>query len=153
MDRNCQIREANREDLPRLLPLLAQLSGDGTRLSLSGAEAVWARMECYPYFRVRLAERGTQATGTYSLLLMDNLAHGAAPTALVENVVVDAAARGQGIGRAMMREAMEIARAHGCYKLVLTSGLARTDAHRFYESLGFARHGHSYLIPLETSDA
>jgi GNAT superfamily N-acetyltransferase len=45
--------------------------------------------------------------------------------------------RGQGIGRAMMRHALDEARARGCLMAQLTSDKARPDAHRFYERLGF----------------
>ena len=35
-------------------------------------------------------------------------------------------------------------REQGCYKLALSSGMPREAAHRFYESLGFRRHGYSF---------
>ena len=105
-------------------------------------------MDRYPDYRVHLAIREGRIVGTWSQLTMDNLGHGGTPSAVVENVVVDAACRGIGIGKAMMREAMAIAREKGCYKLALTSNLRRTDAHRFYDQLGFERHGVSFLIDL-----
>jgi hypothetical protein len=40
-----------------------------------------------------------------------------------------------------MGHACEECRLAGCYKLTLSSGLPREGAHRFYESLGFERHG------------
>lgn len=60
--------------------------------------------------------------------------------------MVDGEARGSGIGRAMIQFAMERARESGCYKLVLSSNLARTDAHAFYDALGFRRHGVSFGV-------
>ena len=36
--------------------------------------------------------------------------------------------------------------AAGCYKMALSSNLKREAAHRFYDSLGFGRHGYSFLI-------
>ena len=53
---------------------------------------------------------------------------------------------GRGIGRAMMEHALSEARQAGCYKLALSSHLMRRDAHRFYESLGFERHGYSFAV-------
>ena len=55
-------------------------------------------------------------------------------------------ARGQGIGRTMMRFAMQRCAARGCYKLALSSHLCREEAHRFYEALGFGKHGYSFLV-------
>ena len=84
--------------------------------------------------------------GTYALLVLDNLAKRGARTGIVEDVAVLPARQGQGIGRAMMAHAREQCRAAGCYKLSLSSNLCRQAAHRFYESLGFERHGYSFVI-------
>jgi GNAT superfamily N-acetyltransferase len=86
--------------------------------------------------------------GTFALLIMDNLAHLGAPSAIVEDVCVDDQHRGRGIGRAMMTFAVEHARARGCYKLALSSNSARPDAHAFYRALGFQQHGLSFVVPL-----
>jgi len=153
MDGNCQMREAVRGDLPALLSLYSQLAPADIPLELPVAEAIWDRMASYPCFRVRVAELGGILVGTYSLLVMDNLAHGGAGTAILENVVVSEDLRGTGIGRMMMIEAMALARELGSYKLALSSGLSRTGAHRFYEELGYERHGHSFYVRLEDADA
>jgi GNAT superfamily N-acetyltransferase len=86
--------------------------------------------------------------GTFALLIMRNLAHCGAPSGIVEDVVVDEGARGRGVGRRMMEYARARCREEGCYKLVLSSNVSRTDAHRFYESLGFRRHGYSFAVDL-----
>ena len=46
----------------------------------------------------------------------------------------------------MMAHAVQQARAAGCYKLALSSNAKRVAAHAFYESLGFAQHGLSFVI-------
>jgi GNAT superfamily N-acetyltransferase len=66
----------------------------------------------------------------------------------VEDVVVHEAQHSLGIGRFMMKHAMEQAREAGCYKLVLSSNQKRDRAHAFYESLGFQRHGFSFQIEM-----
>lgn len=153
MGASFQLRTATLEDLPALMPLFAQLDPAAAPLSPERAREEWERLHLHPGFSVRVAQDEQGFLGTYSLLILGNLVHGGAGTAIVENVVVDEDSRGQGIGLAMMRDASERAREAGCYKIALTSGLSRTSAHRFYEGLGFQRHGHSYLISLETSDA
>jgi GNAT superfamily N-acetyltransferase len=45
----------------------------------------------------------------------------------------------------MMEHARDACRRAGCYKLALSSNLKRADAHRFYDSLGFERHGFSFV--------
>lgn len=150
MENPIAFRPARHDDLPAVLALQAQLGPLPTgTIDLEHAQTVWDRMQTYPDFRVHLALWEGRIVGTWSQLTMDNLGHGGAPSAIVENVVVDVACRGLGIGKAMMRQAMALAREKGCYKLALTSGLRRADAHHFYDQLGFERHGISFLIDLE----
>lgn len=140
-------------DLPTILTLLAELDAAGTPpMDLAAAEEVFVRMERYPDYRVWLLHDDTGAViGTYSLLIMDNLGHRGTPSAIVENVAVAPAARGQGAGTIMMRHAMAYARERGCYKLVLSSNIARERAHAFYDGLGFSRHGISFRVDLPTA--
>ena len=64
----------------------------------------------------------------------------------MEDVAVAPSLQGQGIGKEMMRHAVQIATENGCYKAVLSSNLKRERAHAFYESLEFERHGYSFRI-------
>ena len=57
----------------------------------------------------------------------------------IEDVVVAAAARGQGIGEALVRRAIELARAAGGQAVDLTSRPSRESANRLYLRLGFER--------------
>lgn len=146
------IRKAVDADVPSILRLLALLDAGGDAgLTEAQAVAILRRMATYPNYAVYVAatERAPDAiVGTFALLVMDNLAHRGAPSAIVEDVCVDTAAQGQGIGREMMAYAMATAREHGCYKLALSSNASRTRAHDFYRSLGFAQHGLSFHVDL-----
>ena len=55
----------------------------------------------------------------------------------VGGLVVDAGARRQGVGRALMSRAEAWAQAHGYSEVRLRSGLPRTGAHAFYQSIGY----------------
>jgi GNAT superfamily N-acetyltransferase len=57
----------------------------------------------------------------------------------VSALVVDAADRGRGIGRAPVAAAERELAAAGCGLVEITSGLRRADAHKFYERLGYER--------------
>lgn len=62
------------------------------------------------------------------------------PTGLrawIEDVVADEAARGRGVGAALTREAVRLARAAGARTVDLTSRPSRAEANRLYERLGF----------------
>ena len=60
--------------------------------------------------------------------------------AWIEDVVVDAAARGRGIGEALVREALALACREGVARMMLTSNATRRAAHRLYERMGFVRY-------------
>jgi ribosomal protein S18 acetylase RimI-like enzyme len=72
------------------------------------------------------------------------------PTGLrawIEDVVVDEAVRGQGIGAALTVEAVRLARADGARTIDLTSRPSRQAANRLYERLGFqARDSRVYRL-------
>jgi GNAT superfamily N-acetyltransferase len=145
-----QIRQAGDEDLSQVLALYAQPGlDDGQLLELERAREILAEFARYPSYRLFVAcdeQEPQRVLGSYALLVMHNLAHLGTPSAIVEDVVVDATHRSQGIGRQMMEHAVAQARAAGCYKLALSSNRRRERAHAFYESLGFQRHGFSFVI-------
>lgn len=139
------IREASKPDLPDVLRLYAQPDLDnGQVLPIPDAERIFDRMATYPNYKIYVAISDARVVGTFALLIMDNLGHLGAPSAVVEDVAVDPSVQGRGIGTEMMRHAMWLALEGGCYKLMLSSNLKRDRAHEFYESLGFERHGYSF---------
>jgi len=148
------IRTAISIDLPGVLALYAQPTlDDGRVLPVQDAEKIFARFARYPDYTLYVAETDRQIVGTFALLIMDNLGHLGASSAVVEDVAVDPALQGRGIGQEMMAFAIERAREKRCYKLVLSSNAKRERAHAFYESLGFERHGYSFRILFEEAMA
>jgi GNAT superfamily N-acetyltransferase len=53
--------------------------------------------------------------------------------------VVDAASRGRGAGRALVRGAERWAREHGLREMTVRSNVVRAESHPFYERMGYAR--------------
>lgn len=145
-----EIRPATRADLADVLRLYAQPElDDGAVLPIAAAETILARMRRYPDYHLYVAISAGRIVGTFALLIMDNLGHLGAPSGVMEDVAVDPAHQGLGIGREMVEYAIEICRQKGCYKLALSANLNRKQAHAFYESLGLARHGYSFRIDLQ----
>ena len=62
----------------------------------------------------------------------------------VEDFAVDPARRSLGVGAALLHAAKEWARSAGATHLELDSGLARSDAHRFYEREGGTRQSYTF---------
>lgn len=143
------IREAEEADLPEILSAYRSAGLDSSRtLSLSEAHVVFQRIKTYPDYKIFVATHDSAVVGTFALLIMDNLVNGGLPSGIVEDVAVGKEYRGQGIGKQMMNCAFERCRQRGCYKVVLSSNEKRDAAHRFYESLGFVRHGFSFQVNL-----
>jgi ribosomal protein S18 acetylase RimI-like enzyme len=57
--------------------------------------------------------------------------------AWIEDVVVDEAGRGQGVGEQLNRFALDVARGEGCKTVDLTSRPSREAANRLYQRIGF----------------
>ena len=87
-----------------------------------------------PAVTVLIARAGGTIVGTLTLAMFP------IPTgfrAWIEDVVVDEAARGRGIGEALTTEAIGLARAAGAKTVDLTSRRSRKAAGRLYERAGF----------------
>jgi GNAT superfamily N-acetyltransferase len=133
------IRPASIADLSQVLTLCRHLDLPG-EAALTTAQACerFKALVAQERHQIYVAELHGQVVGTFALAFVGGLAH--------------SAHRSCGIGAQMMRFAMlECARRH-CYKLVLSSHLEREPAHRFYEGLGFHKHGFSFLITPRAQD-
>lgn len=147
MDKTFCFRTASKFDLPDVLHLYAQPDlDDGNVLLVPDAELIFEQILRYPNYKIYVAVRDSRVLGTFALLVMDNLGHLGTPSAIIEDVAVDPLFQEQGIGKAMMRYAIQRATEYGCYKVMLSSNLKRERAHSFYESLDFERHGYSFRI-------
>jgi ribosomal protein S18 acetylase RimI-like enzyme len=143
------IREAIEDDIPAIFGVYSSAGiGDESSFSVVEAKAHFAKLKQYPSFRVFVALVDQAIVGTYALLIMENMAKRDRRSGVVENVAVHPLHQGRGVGRAMMQHALEQCRQADCYKLTLSSNLKRTDAHRFYDALGFERHGYSFRVEL-----
>lgn len=146
-----EIRPAEKNDLGKILDLYQGLTEDPEdKISLPEAEQKFDKLKKYPDYNLFIAEYDNEIVGTFALLIMDNLAHRGEPSSIVEDVVIRKDLQGKGIGKEMMNFAMNRSREKGCYKMVLSSHLRRENAHKFYESLGFKKHGYSFLIDLKS---
>lgn len=69
--------------------------------------------------------------------------------AWIEDVVVDDAARGHGVGEGLNRAALDFAKANGAITVELTSRPSREAANRLYQRIGFvARETNVYRYTL-----
>ena len=101
---------------------------------------------------VLLVAHDTSRTGADAIVGSMTLALFRIPTGMrawIEDVVVDEAARGQGVGDQLNRAALDVARSRGARTVDLTSRPSRAAANRLYQRIGFvARDTNVYRYQL-----
>ncbi|MDH2423998.1 GNAT family N-acetyltransferase [Sphaerisporangium sp. TRM90804] len=133
-------RAARREDVPLIVAMLADDPIAAAREGDPSDEVYRTAFEAIdadPRQELVVAEVDGRVAGTMQLTFIPGLSRRGGERALIEAVRVAGSHRGQGLGREMMRWAVDRARARGCRMVQLTTDRSRADAHRFYASLGF----------------
>jgi len=110
--------------------LLSQLSSSAAPLSADGLDRI-----AHHQATTLLVARSQGAVVGMLTLVTFPLPSGL--RARIEDVVVDQAARGQGIGTALTTAALRLAQDQGARSVDLTSRPSRTAANRLYQQLGF----------------
>ncbi|MFD3719400.1 GNAT family N-acetyltransferase [Streptomyces sp. NPDC058674] len=134
------IRPATEADLPAVVALLADDPLGAARESpddLTPYATALKHLAKDPNQHVVVAVRADRVVGTLQLTIVRGLSRKGATRSLIEGVRVHADERGSGLGTRFVEWAIEQSRAEGCALVQLTSDASRTDAHRFYERLGF----------------
>jgi ribosomal protein S18 acetylase RimI-like enzyme len=124
------IADITDEDLAAVNRLIPQLSRSAPPLSADALKQIVSWDGNY----LLIARDGDRVVGMLTLVTFP------IPTGLrawIEDVVVDEAARGQGVGAALTQEAVRRGRAVGARTVDLTSRPTRQAANRLYERLGF----------------
>jgi GNAT superfamily N-acetyltransferase len=142
------IRQATLDDVKDILHIYAEALDNGKVITVEKAQKIFLKQQQYPNYQVFIALYEQQTVGTFALLIMENMAHNGTPSAVVEDVGILPSMQGKGIGKLMMEFALKYAKEKGCYKMSLSSNHRREKAHQFYESLGFNKHGFSFLMEL-----
>jgi GNAT superfamily N-acetyltransferase len=124
------IRKATRADVPAIVALYAD--------DMLGRDPYYAAFDALSG-EIFVGERDDRIVATLQLTIVQQLSYRGAKVAEIEAVRVATDLRGGGLGAELVRFAVERARAAGCVRVQLTSNKERTDAHRFYERLGFRR--------------
>ncbi len=142
-----QIASATAADIPQLCALLAILftqeedfEPDANKQS-AGLRRIIEQPETG---RILVLREGNEAIGMANLLFTVSTACGG-KVALLEDMVVHPARRGDGMGSKLLNAALELARQEGCLRVTLLTDRANDAAIRFYMRHGF---GMSAMLPL-----
>ncbi len=120
---------ATRADLQTLIRLYGEMDGKPP-IPQEKASQIWAEMANVPDYHVYLASLDGEVVGTFSLLYLPTMMHrGFHKFAILDAVTISPHYRSQGIGTEMMKVAIKLCAAAGCYKITLSSNLKRDRAH------------------------
>ncbi|AKN69102.1 GNAT family acetyltransferase [Streptomyces sp. PBH53] len=145
------IRAATGDDLPAIVAMLADDPLGAQRESpddLTPYRSALERLAADPNQHLVVAVREGRVIGTLQLTIIPGLSHKGATRALIEGVRIHADERGSGLGSRLIEWAIDTARRLDCRMVQLTSDKTRTDAHRFYERLGFTASHEGFKLRL-----
>jgi glucosamine-phosphate N-acetyltransferase len=141
-----RIREIDEADLDRgFLDALAHLSDLGG-LSPKEASAILEKTRRNPAHHILVAvDDEGQVLGTTTLLVEQKFIHGGGLVGHIEDVAVRPGNEGRGVGSAVVKAAVQLAKENGCYKVILDCKPELVD---FYAKVGFHRHQEGMRIDL-----
>ncbi|MFD9817904.1 GNAT family N-acetyltransferase [Streptomyces violascens] len=146
-----EIRPAAPEDLPAIVAMLADDPLGAQRESpddLTPYRTAYDRLAGDPNQHLVVADRGGEVVGTLQLTVIPGLSRRGSTRSIIEGVRVHSAERGGGLGTRLIEWAVDESARQGCQLVQLTSDVTRTDAHRFYERLGFEASHVGFKKPL-----
>jgi ribosomal protein S18 acetylase RimI-like enzyme len=134
-----RVRDGEKGDAPRLADLVTELG-----YPVKAGE-LWSRIEKMPvdFHRTLVAIVSEELVGFIGLLTLPVYEH-SQPIGWVLSLSVSPRRRRQGVGSALLEASEKFYRERGVTDLRLHSGLQRTEAHEFYEKMGFNRSGYRF---------
>lgn len=146
-----EIRPTAEDDIPAVVAMLADDPLGAQRESphdLSSYLAAFERLSADPNQHLVVAVRDDRVVGTLQLTIVPGLSRRGATRSIIEGVRIHADERGSGLGTQLIEWAVDESRRQGCHLVQLTSDKTRTDAHRFYERLGFSASHTGFKLQL-----
>ncbi|MFD5569581.1 GNAT family N-acetyltransferase [Streptomyces cadmiisoli] len=146
-----EIRAVVADDIPAVVGMLADDPLGAQRESpddLAPYLVALERLSSDPNQHLMAAVREGQVVGTLQLTIIPGLSRRGATRSIIEGVRIHARERGSGLGTQLIQWAIDESRRQGCQLVQLTSDTSRTDAHRFYERLGFTASHMGFKLPL-----
>ncbi|MEU2780842.1 MULTISPECIES: GNAT family N-acetyltransferase [unclassified Streptomyces] len=146
-----EIRPAVADDVPAIVGMLADDPLGAQRESpddLTPYLTALERLQGDPHQHVVVAVREGRVVGTLQLTIVPGLSRRGATRSIIEGVRIHADERGTGLGTQLIEWAVDESRRQDCQLVQLTSDKTRTDAHRFYERLGFTASHTGFKLQL-----
>jgi GNAT superfamily N-acetyltransferase len=142
------IRAAEMNDAAALAQLMCELGYETTKSEMQmRLEPIVADER----LRAFVAVCDGKVCGMVSTLIYPSIEHNDLSGRIVALVILSAMRR-RGIGRALIATAEKYFAQRGVRRVGLNTQLAREDAHKFYESLGYERNGWRFVKRLSAHD-
>ena len=146
-------RRARAADLPAIVALLAndilgQQREDASSPPNPNYVDAFQAILADPNQLQMVATSNGEVIGTLQLTFIPGLARKGAWRGQIEAVRIAETHRGSGVGQQMFEWAIDQCRARGCNLVQLTTDKTRSDAHRFYDRLGFVDSHIGYKLAL-----
>ena len=131
-------REAHLGDFDCITHLYRQLQPEDPVLQDGSDRAAFEQILSSPGLHLFVIEINGVVVATTYLNVIPNVTRSASPYAVIENVVVEEALRGTGLGKQIMASTLRAAWEAGSYKAMLMTGSHDPAVHSFYEACGFS---------------
>ena len=129
-----RVRDAKPEDALRLSELYNQLvNNPAVNVEPEQIQAIYNDSRA----KLFVCDYQANVVGSALVSLCPDVMFSNQPFAVVENVIVDIAARGVGVGTALFKAIETFCVSTNCSKIMLLSSSQRLDSHVFFEKQGF----------------
>ena len=129
------IDRLTKNDLAPLSELFRQFWGENTLLE--NMRATYSRLATNPSYILLAAKQNDRLVGFGMGIICEELYGDCRPFMVIEDLIVDKTQRRGGVGTALMRELEKCATDHDCCQIIFITESERTEAIKFYRSLGY----------------
>lgn len=131
------IREAEVSDLNKLQDLYLHLM-DNKKIPYSlELQGLFEKIVQDPNYHILVGEIEDKIVSSITLIIIPNITRETRSYAIIENVVTHTTLRKRGLATLLLEEAIRIAKANNCYKIMLLTSSQAEYTHKFYEYSGF----------------
>ena len=148
MSDNIIIRKANSSDLEDIMSLINSPQADnGKAMELRDANTIYQSiLDDSNYFQI-VASSEQGIIGIISLIIIMQMAHEGATTALVTDLIIASEENCTDVASQLLKYATDLAQEYGCYKTILHCDYQRELTASVCEDLGFEKGSPCFLIP------
>lgn len=137
MENNNMVREANENDLAKILQLYLYLHEESIPEDTAHLRNTWDNITNDTNHHLIVCEVDGKIVASCVCVIIPNLTRNVRPYAFVENVVTHGEYRKKGYATDCLNFARQIAKENNCYKMMLLTGSKEENTLNFYRNAGY----------------